>query len=410
MAGYQEPQQERKKSKWMWGCCGGCAGVALVAAIAAGVFLYFLFRSRPVAPPETFFNTGADAMAVLQVRPENQAMANMLRQLAANPPEAMDLTPEERQQLQSQAEQLPANLEGMTPVQLVLLARHLEEPVEAEEPPEGGEMEAVQDLTSGIGKKKRFEYAGAAAIKPYSGIVRWIVSTLIKSYPEKGGRTETYQGVTLGVPPSEKFYLAAKDNNFLFAEKKDLITGWIDAIDEQKNQPKKEGEQALPPYKGPEALKAMYERLDRRSPLYFATSNAHGEIGDFADMLTEVKTEGEDKSLELTLKSLAEIIRAAGADSEEVEALGGSFSLSDPDTARIEIYAECAGADSAQALSTRLEDAIRKSIEGAENVSIEQESREDLAHVTITIQKVQEALRAAGKEQQPQEEGNQGGN
>lgn len=413
MAGYQEPQQGRKKSKWMWGCCGGCAGVALVAAIAVGVFLYFLFRSRPVAPPETFFNTGADAMAVMQVRPENQAMANMLRQLAANPPDAMDLTPEQRQQLQSQAEQIPANLEGITPVQLVLLARHLEEPVEAQEPPEGGEMEAVRDLTAGIGKKKRFQYAGAASIKPYSGLVRWLFSSLIKSYPEKGGRTETYKGITLGVPPSEKFYLAAKDNNFLFAETKDVITDWIDAIDEQEKQAKKEGEQALPSYEGPEALKTMYERLDRSAPLYFATSNAHGEIGDFADLLSEVETKGEDKDLEKTLRGFSELLRAAGADSEQVEALGGSFSFSDPDTALIEVYAECAGADYAQKLSTRLEDAIRKSTEGAENVSIEQESREDLAHVTVTIQNVQEALREAGKEQQQQqeeEEGDQGGN
>jgi hypothetical protein len=400
MAGYEEPQQERGKSRWMWGCCGGCAGLALVAAVAIGVFIYFMVRSRPVVPPQTFFNAGGDAFAVLQVRPDNEELVGMLRHMAKNPPAAMDLTEEEKRRLESQAKGIPENLAKITPLQLVFLARHVDDPPEAKGPPKDGEMEAVRSLAAGLGEKKRFEYAGAASIKPYSGFVRWIFSSLIKSFPEEGGRTETYKGITLGVPASGNFYLAAKDNNFLFAEKKDVITGWLDALEEQQERGTETNDTALPPYTGPVALKSMYDRLNHSAPLYFATNNAHGEIGDFAAILAEYKRQGDDKELDEGLQKVSDLITSTGADAKDVEVLGGSFGLADQDTAQVEIYAECATSDYAQGLSTRLSKGIQEMLKDNENVTVKAQPRGNLARVTVTIENVQEALRKTG-EQEP---------
>ena len=400
---HDEKEQQQGKSKWMWGCCGGCAGVALVAAIGIGVVIYLMVRSRPVVPPETFFQPQSDAFAVMQLRPEHKALTRLLQEYAKNPPAGLDMTAEEKRQLRSQAEQIPKNMEKMTPLQLIILARHLETPTEGAEAevPQGTEMEAVNAFTTGLGKQKRFNYAAAASIKPYSGFLGWMVSSLIKSFPEQGGRTETYKDVTIGVPQQQRFFLAVMKNNFLFAEEKDIVTGWIDAL-KGEPKPQKDDEGAIA-YSGPERLKSMYERFDRKAPLLFAINNADGEIGDFLTGLREreaKKTEQEgEKSEPSNLLKFVELLSTAGLDSDEVETFGGTFFLSGPDTGVLEFFAECQTPNYASTLSQNLKSGFQEASEN-ENLVIEAEPRGNVAHVVLRMEKLQKTLRQMAERQQ----------
>ncbi|MFW6044715.1 MAG: hypothetical protein ACOCR1_03125 [Planctomycetota bacterium] len=393
--GQRNASQDTKpdKSKWMWYSCGGCVGLAIAGLVGLGVLFYFLVRAQPVLPPDTFFQSDVDGLMVLQLRPEHDALGELIRDLAEDPPQSLNLSEEEREQLQTQADQIPENLNDVAPLQLVLLAKHLKEASDTIEIVQMTDMEMVEKLTAGPGDKKRFSFAGAASVKPYSGFLRWVVSGIIQSFEEEGGESETYEDVIIGRSPNNTHYLSAVENNFFFAEDRQRITDWIDTVHGQADRDE-EDSSATGTFTGPDRLKSLYNRLDTEHPVLFAMDNSDGQLEDLLTTLEEVDADEAQNGVPSLTKVLSGLVKSIGLDSSDVQAAGGTFTVASADTGEISLVAECTNQEAAGRIADDFTGAIREAYGEGEDVNVSDESEDGIMILRITVRNLQSAIRS----------------
>ena len=324
----------RNKSRLWMGCCGGCALILLIfiGIIAAG--MYLLYRSRPVVPPEAFFQPDADGFCVVQVDPEDEGLSALLKSIAEKPPEALDLSDEERRMLREDADEVPERLEKWSPLNLVSLLYHLEEPEEAA--PQGESFPGINDhMPPPVKKwldtrsdKRRFDKALAASLHRGGGLMRLMVTMAVRGIEEEGGKMEKYRNIQIG-ESADGLAIAAVDNNFMLAERTEIIQGWIDALEDTDSD-------ELDGYSGPPHLENMYRRLQLPALFYFAVSNGQGEVISLLESFREMyEKEGETSS------DMQRIIQGLDLFTAELNALGGTFRIESPERAELDLYAEC---------------------------------------------------------------------
>ena len=396
MATYDERQEEGTRKKWWMGCCGGCLGLALCVAIAAGVWVWSLFRTHPVMAPETFVDSRAHAFAIMQVSPEDEGFLKLLKEQAQNPSSALDLTEEQKHQLREQAGQMRKNLRQMTPLQLVVLARYVGD----EEPAPEGQPGEAENAAGPLAKTPNYQFSGVVSMKPYSGLVRLLVKGIISDFRNKGGRTEEYQGYDIGISP-QGGCLAVARNNFMLATDKEQITRWIDAYEQGKKRDAeaKKGEEAPPAYRGPEALKTMYDRLTRTAPLLFATVNSHGEIEDALKAVQKIEPEGENKEQQEKLRKLAQVLAETDVTSSKVKRAGGMFQIKAGNTGALDLHFSCESDEFARGLLSQLEEVFRIATAESADTEVEGEVEGDRVHLTITNTNLRKTMEKWGEDQ-----------
>jgi len=367
MANYQPQGEQRGRSRFLVGCCLGCAGLVVVGGATVGLLIYFMVRSRPVLPPETFLTADADAFLILQVSPGDEGLLQVLQQHSASVAEAAGGAQARPPVLPQDAQAMAASLEQFLPFHLVLTARHTEEEGE-------------------------FLLGGAASIKPMSGFWRFLLNRMISS----GGAGEDYKGVAIGTggprpDNAEGPYIAAVDNNFMLAQDKETVKRWIDRIEEQKKLMKEAepDEQPVLPYEGPGPLKEMYGRLDKGAAVRLATLNEHGEILHLLRFLAEQQTDEESAEM-------LDLSEQTGIADAQVEVAGGSAQFLDADTLSCRLLFECASDQFATELSERLSAFGAEVAPELEAESLEGTAEGTLVEVELTLTGVQDFLRQAG--------------
>ncbi len=331
MAFRSDSAEEQTRKKWLWGCCGGCGGLVLLSVIAVAVGLYFLLRSRPLVPPETFLSPSADAFMIIQVSPDDEDLVRMLQEFVKNPPAELELTEKQKKRLMGRADRVADDLAQVLPLNLVVTARHIEPRAQA--------------------AARKFAFGAILSIKGFSGLGRFVLKLIIGSLPQEGGRVEHYKEVDIGISQGGAC-LAALNNNFMFAGDTETIETWIDRIGEQELLMKQaeEGKKTVLPYEGPEALKRMFERLDRSSRLLFASLNSHGEVKAFLEALQRAELVGEGGDAGKEVAMLVE----TGITSPRVHAVGGTGHIVGPDTMELQLLVECDDEEFAAALLDQL--------------------------------------------------------
>ena len=362
MAVIDQSQKGGSGGKWLFGCCGGCLGLVVVIAVVVGIVAYFLLRSHPVLPPETFLTASADAFLVGAIKPDDKAVIALIQASA-------------RQQGQQvpKAEEVAERLESLTPIQMVVLARHTEEEGE-------------------------FDLGGVGSIKPWSGLVRLLVKAIINDFPDQGGSVQEYKGVTIGTS-SGGICLAAKDNNFMFAQSAEMIKEWLDRIEEAGEV--EEG--ATASYEGPVPMKEMYRQLDPTAQVRLVSSNEHGEVRAFLDWLKEARE--KPAGPEEREPALVDQIAAAEIDWSNVTVVGGTLHIIDPDTAGMDLLIQCASEEFAEGLHGAAMEWIEQQPEEDRPEDAEVTVEGTLLKVTVKLsglqQAVQEASQQAGQWQPP---------
>jgi len=312
------PGGRRATKKWLWGCCGGCAGLAFLIVVLIVVGLYFLARSLPLLPSETFLTPNADAFLIVQISPEDESLVAVLHELIQNPPPDLKLAEEQRKQLLARSDEVAQTLMQTLPARLVVLARHIER-----EGQEGG---------------REFALSGVMSIRGLSGLGGVLLKTVVSTLLKRGGRIERYDGVKIGVSPTG-VRLAKLGNNFMFAADTESVTAWVDRIREQARLMKTapEGQEPVLSYQGPDLLKEMLSALERSAQLRFASVNSHGEIGAFLEALQAAGSGGAGSGAGAAMGELAQVLSGSDVASARVLAVGGVGRIVEPDTARFEL-------------------------------------------------------------------------
>ena len=362
MAVAHEREKNIGEKKWVFGCCGGCIGLVIVAVIVVGLVLYFLLRSRPVLPPETFLTPGADAFLVARVNPNDKALITLIQESA-------------RQQGQQvpQAAEIAERLEKLTPIQLVLAARHTEQ--------EG-----------------QFAVGGVASIKPWSGIVRAAVKMIIKNLPDEGGSIEQYKEIRIGVTKIG-VCVAAVDNNFMLTQDKEMLKEWIDRIEEQEQL--EEG--GVLPYDGPVALKEMNGRLDPTAQARLVSLNDHGEIEALLDAVQQVRE--EERGEEERPPDLFDNLSEADVDWSRVSVVGGTVRILDPDTAGCELLIQCRAEEFAKGLAATATEMLEEQAEegGLEQIEVTVDGA--IVKVKFQVSGIQQMLREKAEQRRQSQPG-----
>ncbi len=392
LRGHDAEESGKSTSKWMWGCCGGCAGIAIVAVIGIGIFVYTMVRSQPVVPPETFFQTESDALAVLQMRPEHQHLTRLMQRLADDPPAGLGLSEEDRKKITSRAGNIPSQVSSLTPLQFVVLARKLKTPRKPASIPAGENWTFLSKWVNGPGKKKRFALGVAGSIKAYGGTINWVLSGLIQSFVEQGGHTEQHKNVEIGVPPNEDFYLAVLNNNVMVADNRKTLTGWIDQLKTRsKKTDKKQGRQAV--FAGPSGLANLYGQMDTDAPLIFATTNTKGEIRAIVKTLREMSSKSGQDGRSNALADAAQFLDASGVASDSVVAFGGYAAMEGANMAAIHLYAQCEDRAAATQMSDQVSSELNRLLEGASNVRLESTTEGRMVRAVITLEQLEQIIR-----------------
>ena len=329
---------EKKASsatKWLLGCGLGCG--TLVAAVIVGIVLLVAWvkRAHPVPPPEAFLTPTASSFAILQIRPDDEALIAMLEQQVENAPADVKRKIRSGGPTGQQVEQMRQNLETVTPIHVVVAVR-----------PGSEEGE--------------FLWSVAISIKGYGNVLNLFMRKVVSGMPGSGGSIQKHKDVEIGVDP-DGTCIAPVDNNLLVGDDLEVVKDWIDRLQEYAGlqEAAAEGEQVVLPYRGPDELKGMYERLGTSAQVRFASLNERGEVEAF---LEHILAERPEKAAQ----EIAEALLEAGV-ADAVAIAGGSLTLASADAAEFRLLLE--GRDEeAAALCEELFTSIaeEKKLEGAQ--------------------------------------------
>lgn len=392
----REDGETGTKSRWWIGCCGGCAAVALLVGIAISVLIYFMVRGRPVVPPETFFRSDADAVMVIQLQPEDEGMVNLLESMAKNPPEELELSERERRRLATQAGDIPKQVRKIAPVQMVMLAHHLSDPLRGGMGRASGKQGPFPGLESlfirGIGEQKRFQYSLAFSVKAYGGMLAMLMKAGLQALPEQGGAVEHYGETKVGVS-GRGILMASVENNFLFTEEADVVHGWIDVL-QDVTEGVGDGEELAPRLSG--SLQKVYDRLDPNAPMLFCVENDEGEVRDliaaFKERRERAKKAGDERRAdELDVERIITALSFTDLMSDEVVALGGMMRVLDAETAELDIYVDCNTVSLAHSLAGQLRAIFETLVQ--QYTTMDAESDGNWVHVKIRIDNFAGGLR-----------------
>ena len=301
----QEPG--RGKKKWLFGCAGGCLGFIVVCAACLGIMVYLAVREAPIAPPETFITSGADAFVVAKVGPGNMALLGVMLELVQG--SGVELAERGLEPFLADP-----NLDWDSAMRL-------------------GGIQIVTVLQYGPEGAEEGAHAFVCSIQKMSGLLRWIFNRSLKDLPQGGGPLTSYKDVRIAALPDGSS-LAAKRNNFMFALDVQVIKDWIDRIEEQAQA----GESAAVAISAKENLERVYKRLADDAPLRFAGVNPGAQ-------LESLLPEGD----------FVEAIKETGLVALGVEALGASFQVVAAREAQVNVYALCADQEGARQLAGKLE-------------------------------------------------------
>ncbi len=351
--------------------------------IAIGIGLYFLFRSHPVVPPEAFFLPDSDGFVVVRIDPGDEghvafwgALAGIER-LTAEPAGRDGDLPEAR------AQDVPERLERIAPLNFVAVLYHLESPQEIatrdfELPETDDELSAhMERWLEKRAEKKRFNKGLAVSMR--RGGLAWLTARMFIAEMVRHDGSETrHRDVRIGVSPAGNV-LGHLKNNIMLADREQIVHEWIDVL-------KDSDPAAGVRYNGPPDLENTYERLDRSAPLYFAVSNRKGELRSLLESFLEMHdARGENghngEELPERVEFITERTDEIDAITAHVRALGGSFSITDPDRGELDVYAECEDEPSAQEIAGVLEEIFRHLTD--DDVVLEVKADGDVAHVRL---------------------------
>ncbi|MDP6439868.1 MAG: hypothetical protein QGH74_09555 [Candidatus Brocadiia bacterium] len=329
---------EKKASsatKWLLGCGIGCG--TLVAAVIVGIVLLVAWvkRAHPVPPPETFLTPTASSFAILQIRPDDEALIAMLEQQVENAPADVKRKIRSGGPTGQQVEQMRQNLETVTPIHVVVAVR-----------PGSEEGE--------------FLWSVAISIEGFSNPINLMLRSIVNDMPDSGGSLQAHKDVEIGVD-QDGACIAPVDNNFLVGNDLEVVKDWIDRLQEFAGlqEAAAEGAEVVLPYEGPDDLKGMYERLEPSAQVRFASLNEHGEVEAFLEHILAERPEKE-------AQEIAEALLEAGV-ADAVAIAGGSMTLASAGAAEFRLLLEGRDEEGAMLCEESLTSiAEEKKLEGAE--------------------------------------------
>ncbi len=385
-----ENSGKRPNSRAWMGCCAGCVGVVLVLILAFGIGLYLLLRSRPVMPPEAFLLPDADGFVALRIEPEDEGLTAFLESLAADPPPALDIPEKHKERLRENAANTHLLMEKWTPINCVFLM-YLRDESEKTGPrdfelPKNADIFPTPlgdwaDMPGVRNKMQRFSLGFAGSTSRAGGLMRWFVRAATAEIVEQSGREEEYRDVKIGIMPDD-FLLGAVDNNFLLADRSQIIYSWIDVLKETEA-----GKDFA--YNGPPHLEKIYRRIEPPAPIYFAVSNRQNEVPILVESFLEEQAESSSDN-NYNNKMVISLVKILA---EHVEAIGGYLRVISPNETELNIYAECKNAEHAREAGANLAELLKwgkreAAIEGYVKVEIDGNT----AHVRLKVENLTELL------------------
>lgn len=315
-------ERERESSsgrKWLFGCAGGCLGLVIVVAAVVGIIAYYALRAVPIVPPETFLVADTDAFLVAKVSSDDTAIISELEKVMPRVPDLAGAGGEFRKNWEEQDASAKEAVASAGPLQIVLVQKLPRPDTEDAEP------------------------TRALALSPrgMSGMFRWLLNWSLDSVPDQDGSLEEYKGTTVATLKNGRS-IAARGNNFLFADGADTLKQWIDRIEQQRQAEAKagEGKTPIPEINLSQELKSIHRKTTSEAPVRFGVSNRQGQLRSLLAPHLEQEKIGACEEL--------------GLFQEDVKAIGGSAETAAGSDGRLRLWIACADAAFAGELAGRL--------------------------------------------------------
>lgn len=309
-------EAHKRRQKWVWGCTAGCLSFLLVVAVVIFAGYRLLGRSVPVVPPETFVPADATAFFFVWAEADDPLAVEIPARLLRLPTFVQAAPAKDREKFRIDADEARGVVLSMAPMQIVLVLR----PGEGEEP---------------------FRWGAVVSIRSFSRLYGFVMrSIMLQAAPSS--EMEEYKDASIVSAPAGRV-LAARRNNYMAADGKEIVTFWVDRLEERRaleDRAAEEGQPAPAPEIGGD-LQGPHGRLDHERPIRFACLNPGGELA----ALLALVPEGQARDL----------IEASGVLSEGVVSVAGQMEGLNSRDAALELFVECADGDTAAYLKDALE-------------------------------------------------------